>query len=134
MTTQQAIALLDQFRAGAISRAKVLHAFQSPSIADLGYAQVDLQRSLRKNFPEVIFGEGKTPPQVVAIASEIVRRDGRVLVTRIGPGHARALRRTHRKAVYHPLARCLTLDRSPLPKRPGAIAVVCAGTSDLPVA
>jgi hypothetical protein len=69
MTTTEAAQLLDRFRAGKIPREKVLRAFQSAPIADLGFAQVDMHRALRKNFPEVIFGAGKTPEQVVKIAA-----------------------------------------------------------------
>jgi NCAIR mutase (PurE)-related protein len=58
----------------------------------------------------------------------------RVLATRVTPDHARALRKKYRQAVYHELARCVTIQKRPLPKRAGTIAVVCAGTSDLPVA
>ncbi|HUA39385.1 MAG TPA: nickel pincer cofactor biosynthesis protein LarB [Candidatus Sulfopaludibacter sp.] len=90
--------------------------------------------ALRKGFPEVIFGAGKTPAQVVKIAAEILARDRRVLATRVGEEHARALKRKFKMAVYHQLARCVTLEKKPSPKRPGVIAVVCAGTSDLPVA
>ena len=71
MTTAQAIALLDKFRSGQVGREAVLHAFQNAPLVDLGFAQPDLQRSLRKNFPEVIYGAGKSPAQVVAIATEI---------------------------------------------------------------
>jgi pyridinium-3,5-biscarboxylic acid mononucleotide synthase len=89
---------------------------------------------LRKGFPEIIFGAGKTPGQVVKIADKLLEHEPHVLVTRITPDHARALRRKFKYAVHHALARCVTLERKPLPKRPGTIAVVCAGTSDLPVA
>ncbi len=134
MTSTEAIALLESFRAGNVSREKVLQAFQAPPVADLGFAQVDLHRALRKNFPEVIFGEGKTPEQVAKIAVEIVRRDQRVLVTRITPEHARAVRKKLKTAVHHEAARCVTYEKKPLPKRSGTIAVLAAGTSDLPVA
>lgn len=134
MTTTEASQLLEQFRAGKISGTRVIQAFQRAPLADLGFAQVDLQRSLRKNFPEVIYGEGKTPAQVAAIAGKIIQREGRVLVTRIHDGHARVLRKKFRGAVHHEAARCLTFEKKPLPKRPGIIAVLCAGTSDLPVA
>jgi NCAIR mutase (PurE)-related protein len=134
VTSAQAIQLLDQFRSGAIGREKVLHAFQAAPIADLGFAQVDLQRGLRKNFPEVIYGENKTPQQVAAIAHEINAREGRFLVTRIGLEHVRAVRKKFKKAVHHEIARCLTYEKKPLPKRNGIIAVLAAGTSDLPVA
>ncbi len=134
MTIVEAIDLLNRFQAGRVKREQVLEAFQNQPLADLGFAQVDLHRSLRKNFPEVIYGEGKLPAQVIAIARKVVRHEKRVLVTRITPEHARLFRRKFRRAVYHEAARCLTLDEQPLPKRPGTIAVICAGTSDLPVA
>ena len=126
MTTTEAAKLLELFRAGKIPREKVLRAFQSAPIADLGFAQVDVHRALRKNFPEVIFGAGKTPEQVVKIAAKLLAHGQRVLVTRVTAEHARA--------VHHAAARCVTIEKKPLPKRAGFIAVVCAGTSDLPVA
>jgi NCAIR mutase (PurE)-related protein len=64
----------------------------------------------------------------------LLKREERILVTRVGAEHARALRKKFKHAVHHELARCVTIDKKPLRKRPGAIAVVCAGTSDLPVA
>lgn len=134
MTATEAIALLEKFRAGQVSREEVLRAFQAAPVADLGFAQVDLHRSLRKNFPEVIYGEGKTPAQVVAIARQIIGRSRQVLVTRVDPPHVRALRRRFRRLVWHEAARCVTYENPPLPKRPGTIAVLSAGTSDLPVA
>jgi len=82
----------------------------------------------------VIFGAGKTPEQVVAIASEILAADGRVLTTRVSLEQARVLKKKFRHTVHHETARCLTVETSPLPKRPGTIAVVAAGTTDLPVA
>ena len=134
MTTTEAIRLLEKFRAGGVSRDQVLRAFQAAPVADLGFAQVDTHRALRKGFPEVIFGAGKTPAQVVKIAAKLVAREQRVLVTRLAMEHAKALRKRFPRAVHHELARCVTIEKKPLPKRPGFIAVICAGTSDLPVA
>jgi len=134
MTTAEAAQLLEQFRAGRVPREKVLHAFQAAPVADLGFAQVDTHRALRKNFPEVIFGAGKTPEQVVKIAAKLLELRQPVLVTRIIAEHARALKKKFKLAVHHELARCVTIEKKPLPKRAGFIAVVCAGTSDLPVA
>jgi len=134
VTTAEAIRLLEQFRAGGVSRDQVLRSFQAAPVADLGFAQVDTHRALRKGFPEVIFGAGKTVEQVVKIAAQVVAHEQRVLVTRITTEHARALRKKFKHAVHHELARCVTIERKSLPKRPGNIAVICAGTSDLPVA
>jgi len=134
VTTTEAIRLLEKFRAGGVSRDKVLRAFQAAPVANLGFAQVDTHRALRRGFPEVIFGAGKTPQQVVKIAAKLLAHEQRVLVTRATEEQARLLRRAFKDTVHHRAARCLTIDRKPLPKRPGTIAVVCAGTSDLPVA
>ena len=134
MTTNEAAHLLEEFRAGKLPREKVLRAFQSAPVADLGFAQVDTHRALRKNFPEVVFGAGKTPEQVVKIAAKLQDHNQHVLVTRIANDHARALKKKFKNAVHHPLAGCMTIEKRPFPKRPGFIAVVCAGTSDLPVA
>jgi pyridinium-3,5-biscarboxylic acid mononucleotide synthase len=134
VTTTEAIRLLEKFRAGGVGRDKVLRAFQAAPVADLGFAQVDLHRALRKGFPEVIFGANKTPAQVLQIAAKLLEREPHVLVTRITPEHARGLRKKFKRAVHHELARCVTIDNKPLPKRQGTIAVICAGTSDLPVA
>ena len=134
VTETEAIKLLEQFRAGGVSRDKVLHAFQAAPVADLGFASVDTHRALRKGFPEVIFGAGKTPVQVVKIAAKLLAHEQRVLVTRITAEHARALRKKFRHALHHESARCVTIEKKPARKRPGVIAVVCAGTSDLPVA
>jgi NCAIR mutase (PurE)-related protein len=134
VTTSEAAELLERFRVGKISRDKVLQAFQKAPLADLGFAQVDTHRALRKGFPEVIFGAGKSPEQVVRIAARIYADEQRILVTRVNGEHARALRRKFKGAVHHKTARCVTFERSPLPKRPGTVAVLCAGTSDLPVA
>jgi NCAIR mutase (PurE)-related protein len=134
VTTTEAIKLLEKFRAGGVSREQVMRAFQAAPVADLGFAQVDTHRALRKGFPEVIFGAGKTPAQVVRIAAKLIEHHERVLTTRVSPEHAQALRKKFKNAVHHELARCVTIERKPLPKRAGSIAVICAGTSDLPVA
>ena len=133
MTTTEAIQLLEKFRAGAVSRQHVLRAFQAAPVTDLGFAQVDSHRALRKGFPEVIFGAGKTPKEVQLIAGTLLKREQRILITRITAEHARVVKKKLKHAVYHELARCITIERTPSIKR-GNIAVVCAGTSDLPVA
>jgi pyridinium-3,5-biscarboxylic acid mononucleotide synthase len=134
VTIIEATQLLEKFRAGGVSREDVLQAFQAAPVADLGFATVDTHRALRKGFPEVIFGAGKTPDQVTKIAAKLLDHEQNVLATRITAQHARAVRKKFKKAVYHELARCITIEKKPLPKRAGTIAVVCAGTSDLPVA
>lgn len=134
VTATEAIALLEKFRSGRIRPAKVLHAFQAAPVADLGFALVDTHRALRKNFPEVVFAHGKTPAQVLQIVGKILRREQRVLVTRVSKDQAQVVGKKFRRAVYHATARCITIEKQPLPKRRGTIAILAAGTSDLPVA
>jgi pyridinium-3,5-biscarboxylic acid mononucleotide synthase len=134
VTTSEAIQLLEQYRAGQASQEQVLRAFQAAPVADLGFAQVDTHRALRKGFPEVIFGAGKTPEQVVAIAGKLLEHERQVLITRVTDAHAKAVKRKFKRAQHHQVARCITLGKPVLRHKTGYIAVVCAGTSDLPVA
>jgi NCAIR mutase (PurE)-related protein len=134
VTSTEAIALLQKLESGLVDRAQVLRAFQAAPVADLGFASVDTHRALRKGFPEVIYGEGKTPEQVARIAVKIAEREQRFLITRVNDGHVRAVRRKLKAAIHHETARCITFEKALLPKRPGFIAVLAAGTSDLPVA
>jgi NCAIR mutase (PurE)-related protein len=126
--------MLKRVRDGQVELDEALRFFQAAPFFDLGFARVDTHRSLRKDFPEVVYGEGKTPQQVAAIANALARREPRFLVTRVNLEQVRAIRRRVPRAVHHPVARCVTFDARPAPRRPGAIAVLAAGTSDLPVA
>ena len=134
VTLSEANALLERFREGKVGQEKVLQAFQTAPLAELGFAQVDTHRGLRKGFPEVIYGAGKTPEQVVQIAAKILEQSPCVLATRVTPEQAQLFKQRFPGAIHHEMAGCLTMEKTPLPKRPGRIAVLCAGTSDLPVA
>lgn len=101
---------------------------------DLDYAKVDHHRELRKGTPEVIFGLGKTPDQILKIAREIVRKGSNLLVTRAGPEVQKALKRKLPGAVFNPAAGTITLKRKDPPPGKGKIVVMTAGTSDIPVA
>ena len=106
----------------------------SNGFVDLGFARVDTDRRRRCGFPEVIFGAGKTPAEVLAIGREILKNDGVLLVSRADGEQYRALATEFPAARFHARARCITVELQPLPKLGGTIGVVCAGTSDLPVA
>jgi NCAIR mutase (PurE)-related protein len=101
---------------------------------DLGFAKVDHHRAVRAGMPEVVLAEGKSPAQVAAIFARLARHGGNVLATRCRKEHWSAVRRNVRKAEWHELARCITLDRDSKRYGKGMIAVVSAGTSDIPVA
>jgi NCAIR mutase (PurE)-related protein len=101
---------------------------------DLGFARVDTDRRRRCGFPEVIFCEGKTPSEVAEIARTILGHDAVVLGTRASAAHFAAVAALLPDARYHERARCIVVERTPLPKSTGVVGVICAGTSDLPVA
>ena len=100
---------------------------------DLGFAKIDHHRAIRKGFPEVVFGEGKTPEQVASIGETVLGRSDRLLVTRAAPEAFEALAERVTDARYDETARMIVVDRQDGRKKPGVL-VVCAGTSDLPVA
>ncbi len=100
---------------------------------DLGFASVDHHRSIRQGFPEVIFCEGKTTQQVVAIARGLLKKGGPVMATRAEPSVAQALRRLDRRAVYHDRARVVTIQNATR-NLAGDVLVITAGTADIPVA
>ncbi|HEX2696011.1 MAG TPA: nickel pincer cofactor biosynthesis protein LarB [Acidobacteriota bacterium] len=101
---------------------------------DLDYAKIDHHRELRKGAPEIIFGLGKTPDQILKIAREIVRKGSNLLVTRAGPEAQKALKGKLRGAVFNPAAGTITLRQKEPPPGKGKIIVITAGTSDIPVA
>ena len=104
------------------------------SFVDLGFARVDTDRARRCGFPEVIFGAGKTPEEVAAISRVLLEKNGVVLVSRASEAQHHALSAAFPTAQWHARARCLTVELTPWPKSEGVVGVICAGTSDLPVA
>jgi NCAIR mutase (PurE)-related protein len=107
---------------------------EDSGVVDLGFARVDSGRRERCGRPEVIFGEGKSAPQIAAIARTIHEREGHVLATRISPALAREVDGLLSGTVHHEKARCLTLGSHPQDGSGHAVGILCAGTSDLPVA
>jgi len=105
------------------------------AVADLGFAQLDLEREQRTGFPEVVYGEGKSAEQLIAIVRKLMEHSDRVLATRIAPEKAAAVIEALPAVAYHETARALTWFRRPILRmHDGYVAVVCAGTSDMPVA
>ena len=102
--------------------------------ADLGFARLDLDRQRRRGLTEVVYGAGKTPAQIVAIVKRLNAAGQNGCVTRVEPEVALQICSALPRAVFHEVARVLTCDVCPLPRRRGCVAVVCAGTSDIPVA
>ncbi|MFH1139291.1 MAG: nickel pincer cofactor biosynthesis protein LarB [Pseudomonadota bacterium] len=127
--------LLDNVAAGSLSSEAALEKLKNLPFEDLDFAAVDHHRTLRQGVPEVIFGQGKTPGEIMAIMERLLAEGDNVLVTRLAPGSAAAITDSFPEAVFHERAGCLTLIRRPykVPGR-GRIMVVSAGTSDLPTA
>ncbi|WP_199620606.1 nickel pincer cofactor biosynthesis protein LarB [Paenibacillus alkalitolerans] len=132
------IELLLRVREGKLDPAeaeKAIRAATASPVADLGFAQLDLERERRTGFPEVIFGEGKTAEQITAIFRRLMESGDRVLATRVTPEKAAVVTAALPAVTFHETARALTWFKRPILRvRDGYVAVVCAGTSDLPVA
>ena len=132
--------MLEEVRSGRRSVEVALAAMRvAPEPADripdgkLGFATVDHDRRARCGFPEVVFCPNKTPDDAAAIAQEILTRADRVLLTRADAGQVAAVRAAIPRVVHHERARCLTVTPEATELR-GEVAVVSAGTADLPVA
>lgn len=129
-------ALFDAVRSGALdpaTAARQAEALLAAPVEDLGFARVDHARADRQGFPEVIFGQGKSPAQVARIAQAIVDRGHSLLVTRTDTAAYTAVRDVVPGATFHELARIIEL-RGTVEPGGGTILVAAAGTSDLPVA
>ena len=126
--------LFDQVRRGRLSPDDAVTRLRHLPFEDLGFAKVDHHRALRAGMPEVILGEGKTPAQVAAIFARLAKHGGNILATRANEKQFAAVKKKVRSAAYRPLARAIVLERDHTRYGKGVIAVVSAGTSDIPVA
>ncbi len=125
---------MEQVREGAVDVDGALARLRHMPFEDLGFAKVDHHRALRHGMPEVIFAMGKTPEQVAAIAERLIENAPNMLITRADPATAAYITERIPGAEYFPASRAIRVwgDRTVFGK--GKIAVVCAGTSDIPVA
>ncbi len=126
--------LLESVAEGTLAPDAAQERLRSLPFEDLGFAKLDHHRSLRKGYPETVFGAGKTPEQVVTIMGKMRDHGSNVLVTRCSSEIVEAALAAYPEAVHHERARVLTLTVDPPEVLPGAVAVVAAGTSDIPVA
>lgn len=131
-------ALLDAVARGSLSPGDAegrVRALMAPAVEDLGFARIDHDRARRQGFPEVVFGEGKTPERIASIAERIVARGHPLLVTRVTPSVWNDISSRLPAAQYWPEARVVTQEgANPVPRGSGMVAVVAAGSADLPVA
>jgi NCAIR mutase (PurE)-related protein len=135
MDPRQLEALLLDVREGRVAPQEAFERLKALPYEDLGFAKVDHHRALRRGFPEAVFGAGKTPEQIAAIVLALRDAEQDVLATRIAPEVARAVQERLGSGDYDAPARTLWFGPAEVPPSgKGSIAVVSAGTSDLPVA
>lgn len=126
--------LLEQVKNGGVAVEAAVEKLRDLPFEDIGFAMLDHHRALRHGMAEVIFGQGKTPEHVATIAEKLLERNPNVLATRVAPEAADLVRSRIADAEYHPLSRVVRVWRDRKIHGKGKIAVVCAGTADLPVA
>jgi NCAIR mutase (PurE)-related protein len=126
--------LFEQVRGGKLSPDEAVERLRHLPFEDLGFAKIDHHRALRAGMPEVVFGQGKKPAQLAQIFSRLAQHGGNVLCTRADEEQYAAVRKKVPKAEYRELARAILLQRDRKQYGKGTIAVVSAGTSDIPVA
>jgi pyridinium-3,5-biscarboxylic acid mononucleotide synthase len=138
MNRSQLKALLDEVREGRLApeaaQDRIFQVLSQRPFEDLGFARVDHHRVTRQGYPEVVFGPGKTPGQIAAIAERIVAAGSNLLVTRTTAEAAAAVAVVLPDAAFDELSRTITLRRAPAPLGKGRLLVAAAGTADLPVA
>ncbi len=134
MNSDSILKLFQQVRRGKLSPDDAVARLRHLPFEDLGFAKLDHHRRLRAGMPEVIFGQGKTPAQMAQIFSRLAQHGGNILATRASEEQFVAVRKKVRKAEYRELARAIVLKRDRKKYGKGTIAVVSAGTSDIPVA
>lgn len=135
MRPDEVRALLADVAEGRMGIDDALRALRHLPVDELAFATLDTHRELRQGLPEVIYAQSKTPEQTAAIAARMLEvTDGPVLATRVPEPTARLLLERFPGAVHHELARVVALRARPEGEPPGLVAVVAAGTSDLPVA
>lgn len=134
MSPEEIKKLLQEVSQGRISPDEAYQTLRDMPYRDLGFAKIDNHREMRTGYPEVIFCSGKTVEQVRDIVAFMLTKDNNILATRATPEMFEAVKGIYNEAVYHPLARTITIKKKE-PEIPSSyIAVVTAGTSDIPVA
>lgn len=134
MNQQQLKSLLEQVKSGDVAIDDAIGKLKHMPFEDLGFAMVDHHRALRNGMPEVIFGQGKTPEHILQISQRLLERSPNLLATRVAPEAAEVVVQSLEGAEYYPLSKVLRVWRDKTDQGKGKIAVVCAGTADLPVA
>ena len=138
MTRKELRDLLERVQSGGTTleaaQDRLLQYLRQAPFEDLGFARVDHHRAIRQGFPEVIFGPGKTPQQIAAVASRLVQAGQALLVTRTDASAFTAVAAEIPDAAFNATARTITRPVAETPRGTGTILVAAAGTADLPIA
>src|SRR6185312_119734 len=134
MNRLQIETLLTEVRERRTNVDEALDRLRDMPFEDMGFAKLDHHRHLRTGMPEVIFGAGKSTAQVAAIFAQMAKAGGNVLATRVTREMVETIQAGEPRAEFHETARAITLSQAPTDPGKGTVGVVCAGTSDLPVA
>ncbi len=134
MDPKHLLSLLEDVRSGRLAPDQAAARLVTLPFEDLGYAKLDHHRALRTGFPEVVFGGGKTPSQIASIVERITSQGQNALVTRASVEAFAEVARRRPEATFDNVSRCIVVRAKDTEALPGRVAVVCAGTSDLPVA
>ena len=135
MDSERLVQLLEEVREKKLSISQAVAQLRHMPYEDLGFAKIDHHRAIRQGFPEVILGEGKDPKDIAAIIRALRRHKNNILFTRVSSEKMTALKATVAGLRYHATARAATWIAKPIAtKGKGVVLVVCAGTSDIPVA
>ena len=126
--------ILNKVHRGTMTPEEAMAALKDYPYQDLGFAKVDHHREIRKGYPEVIYGLGKTDDQIVKIAQSILQKGSNLLITRVEPATYAKIRKAVPKAVYNPSGKIVFLRTKPSAPGKGTIFILTAGTSDMPVA
>lgn len=134
MNTESLKKLLENVKSGEVGIDSALSELKKLPFEDLGFAKVDHHRKIRNGYPEVIYCQGKTGEQIKAIALRLMEHDNNIMATRAGRDIFEAVGEITDDAVYYEQARIVVIKRREVPSSEKIIAVVTAGTSDIPVA
>jgi len=126
--------VLNKVHHGKLSPKEALHILKDYPYQDLIFAKIDHHRELRKGFPEIIYGPGKTDDQILKIAQEIINKGSNLLITKVGPEVFKKLKKKIPKAHYNSLAKAIYLKQKKPIQGGGKIVIITAGTSDIPIA
>jgi NCAIR mutase (PurE)-related protein len=126
--------ILQKVSRGELPVAQAVAELSNLPYEEMSFAKLDHHRSLRTGFPEVVFGKGKTDEQIALVASRLISHSSKLLVTQASPGAFEAVQADLKDAIYNPVARTITVNRSKNQKLQPGVTIVTGGTADIPVA